>query len=85
MSRCSHLNEWTVTESKNLVEVGTVPSRFRKNHGNVVSTFQELITWIFLSNKSTEREISHQVVTGYVVSLVYFESGDNKFSVYDTW
>ena len=45
------------------VEAGTVPSKFRKNHGNVVSTFQEPITWIFLSNKSAEREKSHQVVT----------------------
>ena len=67
------------------VEAGIVPSRFRKNHGNVVSTFQEPITWIFLSNKSAEREKSHQVVTRYVVSLFSFESGDKKFPVYDTW
>ena len=52
------------------VEAGTAPSRFRKNHGNVVSTFQEPITFvstfqepIFLSNKSAEREKSHQLVT----------------------
>ena len=44
-----------------LVETGIVLSRFRKNHGNVVSTFQEPITWIFLSNKSAEREKNHQV------------------------
>ena len=67
------------------VEAGTAPSRFRKNHGNIVSTFQEPITWIFLSNKSVEREKSHQVVTRYVLSLFYFEPGDKKFPVYDTW
>ena len=43
------------------------------------------MTWIFLSNKSAEREKSRQVVTRYVVSLFYFESGDKKFPVYDTW
>ena len=75
----------TTSIGDNLVEAGTVPSRFRKNHGNVVSTFQEPITWIFLSNKSAEREKSHQVVTRYVVSLFSFESGDKKFPVYDTW
>ena len=67
------------------VEVGIVPTRFRKNHGNVVSTFQKPITWIFLSNKSVEREKSHQVVTRYVVSLFSFEPGDKKFPVYDNW
>ena len=50
-----------------------------------VSTFQESITWIFLSNKSAEREKSHQVVTRYVLSFFYFEYGDKKFPVYDTW
>ena len=68
----------------NLVEAGTVPSRFPKNHGNVVSTFQESITWIFLSNKSAKREKSLHVVTRYVVGLFYFKSGDKKFPVYDT-
>ena len=43
------------------------------------------MTWIFLSNKSAEREKSRQVVTKYVVSLFYFESDDKKFRVYDTW
>ena len=68
----------------NLVEAGTedfVP----KNRGNVVSTFQRPITWIFLSKKFAEREKNYQVVTRYVVSLFYFESGDKKFQVCDTW
>ena len=80
-----HLSLFGYLSANFFVEAGTVPSRFRKNHGNVVSTFQEPITWIFLSNKSAEREKSHQVVTRYVVSLFYFESGDKKFPVYDTW
>ena len=66
------------THTNFFIEVGTVPSKFCKNHGNVVSTFQEPITWILLSNKSAEREISHQVVTRYVISLFFFEFGDNK-------
>ena len=80
-----HLPLFGYLSANFFVEAGTVPSRFRKNHGNVVSTFQEPITWIFLSNKSAEREKSHQVVTRYVVSLFSFESGDKKFRVYDTW
>ena len=63
-----------------MVEAGIVPSKFCKNDGNIASTFQELITWIFLSNKSAEREKSRQVVTRYVISLFYFESGDKKIS-----
>ena len=80
-----HLSFFGSLSENFLVEAGIVPSRFRKNQGNFVSTFQERITWIFLSNKSAERENSHQVVTRYVVSLFYFESGDKKFPVYDTW
>ena len=78
-------NFGTTSIRGNLVEAGIVPSRFRKYHGNVVSTFEEPITWILLSNKSAEREKSHQVVTRYVISPFYFESGDKKFSVYNTW
>ena len=68
-----------------MVEAGTVLSRFRKNRDDVVSTFKDPITWISLSNKSAEREKSHQVVTRFVVGLFYFGSGDKKFLVYDTW
>ena len=80
-----HLSLFGYLSANFLVDAGTAPSRFRKNHGNVVSTFQVPITWVFLSNKSGEREKSHQVVTRYVVSLFSFESGDKKFPVYDTW
>ena len=64
-----------------MVGAGTVPSRFRKNRDDI---FKNPITWIFLSNESTEREKSHQIVTRYMVSLFCFESGDKKFPVYDT-
>ena len=80
-----HLSLFGYLSAKFFVEAGIVPSRFRKNHGNVVSTFQEPITWIFVSNKSAEKEKINQVVTRYVVSLFSFESGDKKLPVYDTW
>ena len=80
-----HLSLFGYLSANFFVEAGTVPSKFRKNHSNVVSAFQEQITWIFLSNKSAQREKSHQVVTKYEVSLFSFGSGDKKFPVYDTW
>ena len=80
-----HVSLFGYLSANFFVEAGTGPGRFHKNHGNVVSTFQEPITWIFLSNKSAEREVSHQVVTRYVVNLFSFESVDKKFPVYDTW
>ena len=45
---------------------------------NLTPMAPDTMTWIFLSNKSTEREKSHHVVTRYVISLSYFESGDKK-------
>ena len=78
-----HLSLFGYLSANFFVEAGTVPSEFRKNHSNVVSTFQEQITWIFLSNKSAKREKSHQVVTRYEVSLFSFGSGD-KNSRYTT-
>ena len=69
-----------------LVEAGTIPSRFCKNRDNWIFIFQESPkTWISSSNKSAESEKSHQVVTRYVVNLSYFELGDKKSPVYDTW
>ena len=48
----------TTSVGDNLVEAGTVPSRFRKKYGNVVYTFQEPITWIFLSKKCSMWSVS---------------------------
>ena len=47
-------------------------SRFRKNRDNVISTIQESPkTWIYPSNKSAERENSHQVWSiSYILNLV---------------
>ena len=53
----------------NKVDAGTIMSRFRKNRDNVISAIQESpINWIYLSNKSAERENSHQV---YGQSLIF--------------
>ena len=69
-----------------LVEAGTIPSRFRKNRNNWIFIFQQSpITWISPSNKSAESKKSHEVVTRYVVNLSYFEIDDKKSPVYGTW
>ena len=69
-----------------LVETGTIQSRFRKNRDNWIFIFEESpTTWISPSNKYAKSEKCQQLVIRYMVNLSYFELGHKKSLAYDTW